>query len=99
MGSSWDIVDHVAGGGAGKGLSEHIRGAYSFLANNYAEYEYGKGSDDICLIGFSRGAFTVRSIAAFIDSVGVLNGKGMVWFGTIFHDWVHQEPKPTPIGE
>lgn len=84
-GSWWD---HVYGGGTGTGLSENIREAYGFLAKNYME------GDEIFLIGFSRGAFTARSIGAMIASVGLLTTKGMEQFYPIFSDWENQvKPK------
>lgn len=76
--------DHVYGGGTGAGLSENIREAYGFLAKNYME------DDEIFLIGFSRGAFTARSIGAMIASVGLLTQKGMEQFYPIFSDWENQ---------
>lgn len=67
----------------GLGLAEHIREAYSFLANNY-----GSG-DLIYLIGFSRGAFTARSLGGLIGQLGLLNKKGLEYFYDIFEDWEH----------
>jgi uncharacterized protein (DUF2235 family) len=63
------------------GLAEHIREAYSFLANNYGSGDY------IYLIGFSRGAFTARSLGGLIGQLGLLNKKGMEHFYEIFADW------------
>ena len=57
IGTESTFWNHVVGGGTGAGLSENIREAYAFLATNY---EIG---DEIILLGFSRGAFTARSIA------------------------------------
>jgi len=65
----------------GLGLAENIREAYSFLANNY-----GSG-DLIYLIGFSRGAFTARSLGGLIGQLGLLNKKGLEHFYAIFEDW------------
>ncbi|KAL8705142.1 MAG: hypothetical protein Q9201_001745 [Fulgogasparrea decipioides] len=76
--------DQIYGGGTGAGLSENIREAYAFLAANY------QPGDEIFLIGFSRGAFTARSIAAMISSVGLLTVEGMVEFYAVFKDWEHQ---------
>ena len=36
--------------------------------------------DEIILIGFSRGAFTVRSVAAMISDIGLLTRAGMAVF-------------------
>jgi len=46
--------------------------------------------DEVFLIGFSRGSFTVRSIAAMICEVGLLTKEGMEHFFEIFDDWEHQ---------
>jgi uncharacterized protein (DUF2235 family) len=66
------------------GLAEHIREAYSFICNNY---DHG---DEIILIGFSRGAWTARSIATLIQAIGLLNRQGLIYFYQIFQDWQHQ---------
>jgi uncharacterized protein (DUF2235 family) len=66
------------------GLAENIREAYSFICNNYDT------GDEIFLIGFSRGAFTARSIATLIRAIGLLNRQGLIYFYQIFQDWQHQ---------
>ncbi len=60
------FVDKFVGGALGRGISENIQQAYRFIANNYHE------GDDLFLFGFSRGAYTVRSLAGFIGMVGLL---------------------------
>lgn len=50
----------------GYGLDDNILRAYGFLVRNYEE------GDGIFLFGFSRGAYTVRVLAAFIHKVGLL---------------------------
>jgi len=54
-------VDAVLGGAVGLGLGRHIRSAYHWLGNNYEE------GDEIYLFGFSRGAFTVRSLGGMLS--------------------------------
>jgi uncharacterized protein (DUF2235 family) len=44
------------------------------------------------LIGFSRGAFTVRCVAALIDQVGLLIRLGLVHLQSIYKVWVEQQP-------
>lgn len=85
VGTGNSIWDHLVGGGTGAGLSEHIREAYSFLANNYQR------GDEIFLIGFSRGAFTARSIAGLIASIGLLTKRGLPHFYEVFKDWENQD--------
>jgi hypothetical protein len=60
---------------------------YSFIVTNYTP------GDEIILIGFSRGAFTVRSVAGMIDNIGLLTLTGMESFYPIFKD---QENFSTP---
>jgi uncharacterized protein (DUF2235 family)/phage tail protein X len=55
-----------SGGIFGEGLLDNIVNAYSFLVFNY---EVG---DEIYIFGFSRGAFTARSFAGFLRTVGIL---------------------------
>jgi uncharacterized protein (DUF2235 family) len=56
----------VLGLAAGYGLDDNVLSAYRFLIQNYEE------GDDIFLFGFSRGAYTVRVLAALIHKLGVL---------------------------
>ena len=60
------LVDRYVGGSFDHGISKNIQQAYRFIANNYYE------GDELFLFGFSRGAYTVRSLAGFIGSVGLL---------------------------
>ncbi len=56
-------------GSLGKGIDNLIYEAYRFISVNYEE------GDEICLFGFSRGAFTVRSVAGMIGKVGLVPRK------------------------
>jgi uncharacterized protein (DUF2235 family) len=56
----------VFGGAFGKGLDENIRLAYEWLIENYND------GDEIFIFGFSRGAFTARSLARFVAIDGIL---------------------------
>lgn len=51
---------------AGIGIDPQIRRSYLFLARNF------KPGDRIVLMGFSRGAYAVRSLAGLIDKMGLL---------------------------
>ncbi|KAL9610827.1 MAG: hypothetical protein Q9167_004496 [Letrouitia subvulpina] len=62
----------------GKGLVSNVREAYGFICNNY---DYG---DEIYITGFSRGAFTARSVAGLIGQVGILTKKGLDHFYEAF---------------
>ena len=62
----------LLGGAFGRGLSRNIREAYEFLALNYED------GDRIFLFGFSRGAFTVRSLAGMICRCGLLERDAVI---------------------
>lgn len=47
-------------------------------------------NDEIFIFGFSRGAFTARSIAGLIDNVGVLTKEGLPYLAEIFRDVQHR---------
>jgi uncharacterized protein (DUF2235 family) len=87
VGTGMLALDRILGGATGEGLSENIREAYAFLAHNYQEANEENEGDEIFLIGFSRGAFTARSIAGLITSIGVLTKLGMGQFYGIFKDY------------
>lgn len=53
-------------GALGWGLSRNIRQAYTFLVKNY------EPGDKIYFFGFSRGAYTVRSLLEMIDACGLV---------------------------
>ncbi len=59
-------VDRLSGGAFGEGLEENIHDAYRFLVANYER------GDELYLFGFSRGAFTARSIVGMVRKCGVL---------------------------
>ena len=59
-------LDAVLGGIGGYGLARNILACYRFLVHNYEE------GDQIFLFGFSRGAYTVRSLAGMIRNCGLL---------------------------
>ena len=64
-------IDKIVGGAMGAGLDFNVREAYRFLAGNYEE------GDEIYLFGFSRGAYTVRSLAGMIGLAGMLGREQM----------------------
>ena len=77
-------MQRLGGGLMGKGITPNIRDAYSFICNNYEE------GDEIFLFGFSRGAFTVRTLSTLLKTIGILNAAGLAHFYSISQDWKHQ---------
>lgn len=61
-----DHLTHVLGGAFGKGLDYKIARAYEFLCLNY------EPGDRVFLFGFSRGAYTARSLAGLLRQVWIL---------------------------
>ena len=65
-GQQWQGWRHGMNIVQGRGINRQIRRAYGWLASHYRD------GDRIYLIGYSRGAFAVRSLAGVIDRVGLL---------------------------
>lgn len=61
--------DNLTGGAFGSGLEKNVMDCYRFLVHNY---EVG---DSIYLFGFSRGAYTVRSLCGLINNCGILKSS------------------------
>ena len=66
VGTGGGFLDRVAGGMFGKGLSANVLAAYRFLSQFYAPGDY------VYVFGFSRGAFTARSLCGFLSASGLL---------------------------
>jgi hypothetical protein len=60
------FLNRFFGGAFGEGLTNNIRGAYRFLS-----FHYNPG-DQIFVFGFSRGAYTARSLVGYIHAAGLL---------------------------
>lgn len=71
VGAGNSLVDKVLGGVAGIGLSGNVMTAYRWLVRKY------DSGDRISLFGFSRGAYTARSLAGMIGACGLLDPTGL----------------------
>jgi hypothetical protein len=80
-------LDRLLGGGVGVGLAPNIRAAYAFLVNNYVV------GDEIFLFGFSRGAYTARSLGGLIGVLGLLHPREMGDFMEAW-DWYRLRTRP-----
>ncbi|MFF9090921.1 DUF2235 domain-containing protein [Streptomyces sp. NPDC014991] len=58
--------ERLRGGAFGVGLSQNVIDAYRFLVETY------ESRDELFLFGFSRGAFTVRSLAGLVRNCGIV---------------------------
>jgi hypothetical protein len=75
-GKGW--LDHMIGGGTGEGLDQNIMSAYRWLAGHYA------ADDRIFVFGFSRGAYTVRSLGGLIAKCGLLDLSAVTDSNTVW---------------
>ena len=64
VGTHW--FDRISGGAFGAGLSANVRRGYRWLMEHY------NPGDEIYVFGFSRGAFTARSLSGVISRCGLL---------------------------
>jgi len=67
VGTGMDL--RYLGGAFGLGLSTHIKDCYLFLVDNW------EPGDEIFLFGFSRGAYTARSLAGLVRNSGILRPR------------------------
>ncbi|KIK97192.1 hypothetical protein PAXRUDRAFT_825167 [Paxillus rubicundulus Ve08.2h10] len=72
----------------GTAVASKIRDAYNFIAQNYED------GDDICLFGFSRGAYTARKLSGLIDRIGLLERE---FLGFFFEIWRQLMDGTTPV--
>ena len=67
VGTHW--YDRFIGGAIGAGLELNIVQGYEFLAKEYDE------GDEVYVLGFSRGAYTARSLVGMIRNCGLIQPK------------------------
>lgn len=99
-------LDKVTGGAFGEGIERNIRALYRSIIYNYCP------GDELYFFGFSRGAFTVRTLAGFMKKVGLLEKDADYFVPEIYAcyendkgpgtpEWQHafrhiKDPKPCP---
>ena len=71
IGSQGNWLQRVFDGATGTGISQNILDAYYFIINNY------EPGDELFFFGFSRGAFTVRSLCGLIRNSGILKVENL----------------------
>lgn len=71
VGTDGGLLEKALGGGIGLGLDRNIQSGYRWLCDNYT------AGDRIFLFGFSRGAYTARSLGGFVTRFGLLDGAGI----------------------
>ncbi|MEE9354583.1 MAG: DUF2235 domain-containing protein [Methylococcaceae bacterium] len=74
----------ILGGATGYGISKNILDCYRFLIDTYRQ------GDKIYLFGFSRGAYTVRSLAGFIFRCGIIKPEHLNEVATAYQFYREQ---------
>ena len=79
----WDSLtrygERLAGLGFGRGVYENMAECYQFLMQHY------QAGDQIYIFGFSRGAFTARSVAGLINMFGILQPHMVSMVPSLLH--------------
>jgi uncharacterized protein (DUF2235 family) len=88
VGTEGGLVDRLLGGASGLGLDKNIQDGYRFLMHTY------EPGDKIYLFGFSRGAYTVRSLAGFLRNSGLLHMKHSDRFNEAFELYRSESKDP-----
>jgi hypothetical protein len=72
VGTAGDRWDRLLGGAIGAGVATNLLACYRFLCTNF------RPGDEVYLVGFSRGAYMVRSLASLVSRVGILTSDATV---------------------
>ncbi len=84
--------DRLLGGAFGYGLARNVRNAYQFLVKNF------ESGDQLFLFGFSRGAYTARSLAGLIRNCGILCRNNLDQIDEAFAFYRDSTPQTHPRG-
>ncbi len=88
VGTGMGLYEKFIGGGFGLGLSHNVLDCYRFLVDNYDE------GDEIFLFGFSRGAFTVRSLAGMLHRCGLLAKNDAYYIPEAYEHYLLKDGDP-----
>lgn len=83
-------LDKLTGGAFGSGIEDNIRNLYRLIVYNY------EPEDQIFLFGFSRGAFTVRTLAGFMKFVGLVEKDDDYWVPDLYACYEKSKGEGTP---
>lgn len=74
-------VQNAIQGATGIGLADKVNKAYVFIASNWVK------GDEIYIVGFSRGAYTARLVAALVGDLGIMTREQLEAFPRIFDEY------------
>ncbi|KAJ5387080.1 hypothetical protein N7509_009621 [Penicillium cosmopolitanum] len=81
VGTSPGLVEDVVEGAFGEGVEQNVIEAYNFCVLNYHP------GDEIMCFGFSRGAYTARTIAGLISDVGICHKSELNSFPDLWRQY------------
>lgn len=87
------LSDRLLGGAFGLGLEANLSAAYWHLALNW------EPGDEIYIFGFSRGAYTARSLSGLIGRIGIMKPEAMINGKYPDALRIHREPAPKKTPE
>lgn len=90
IGSEGKLTKRIFDGATGYGISGKILQAYRFVIMNYDP------GDELFLFGFSRGAFTVRSLSGLIRNSGILKIENLNLVDKAFSIYHSRKPAYQP---
>jgi len=83
--TTWDQLvrrgERIAGLAFGRGVYENMAEGYLFLMHHY------QPGDQIFIFGFSRGAFTARSVAGMVNMFGILQPHMEAMLPSLLHTY------------
>ncbi|WP_157270169.1 DUF2235 domain-containing protein [Azohydromonas aeria] len=88
-----NALDKAVGGATGRGIDDNIMDCYRFLVHNYTP------GDQLYFFGFSRGAYTVRSLAGLIRNSGLLKLQFEGMIGQAYELYRDRDPEKSPTSE
>jgi uncharacterized protein (DUF2235 family) len=71
-------LERIGGGLLGIGLARNVQAAYTWLVSEYQD------GDQVFLFGFSRGAYTARSLAGMIARCGLISQQSTLTVGDVY---------------
>jgi hypothetical protein len=83
-------LDKFTGGVFGEGIEANIRALYRFIVYNYTE------GDELYFFGFSRGAFTVRTLAGFMNYVKLIEKDDDYYVPEIYACYENDKKEGSP---
>lgn len=83
-------MDKLTGGAFGRGIEDNVRNLYRFIVYNY------EPGDELFFFGFSRGAFTVRTLAGFMHMIGLVEKDDDFFVPDLYDCYEHSKGEGTP---